>query len=204
MLEERVLHALRGRLMDPALYRTFAEAFVTEWNHAQSDAAAERSAHEAELQRARQQIERLVDALANGMPPASVGVRLQQLEDRRLQLEAELAQAAPEAPRLHPALPELYRAKVADLVSVLGGEDGAAARDLVRGLVDRITLHLEADGHRVEVHGELAAILALSGAGGTHDNGPGVSAGAASVAAAVSEQVKMVAGTGFEPVTFRL
>ena len=89
VLEERVLQALRDRLIDPVLYRTFAEAFVAEWNRAQGDTAADRAAHEAELQRARQQIERLVEALASGMPPASVGARLQQLEARRLQLEVQ-------------------------------------------------------------------------------------------------------------------
>ena len=203
-LENRALQALRSRLMDPALYRAFAEAFVAEWNHSQGDAAAKRAADEAELQRVRHQIERLVDAIVNGTPAAALNVRLQQLEARRLQLEAGLARAAPEVPRLHPALPELYRAKVADLVVALDGEDGAAARELVRGLIERITLHPEADGHRVEVRGELAAILALAGggvsgnsasgtlSGGTYDKGPGITAGASRLAL----QVKMVAGTG--------
>ena len=64
----------------------------------------------------------------------------------------------------------------------------------------------------MEVRGGLASILALVGSsvsgnsatgtlsGGTHDGGPGISTGALSLAM----QVKLVAGTGFEPVTFRL
>ena len=203
-LKDRALHALRSRLMDPVLYRAFAEAFVAEWNHSQDDVAAERAANEAELRRAQQQIERLVDAIVNGTPAAAVNIRLQQLETRRLQLEAELSQAAPEVPRLHPALPELCRTKVANLVLALDGDDAAAARELVRGLIEHITLHPEADGYRVEVQGELASILALAGggisgngatatlSGGTHDHGPGVSAGASSLAV----QMKLVAGTG--------
>ncbi len=150
------------------------------------------------------------EIIIDGSSPRLRGTGLQQLEARRLQLEAELAQAAPEVPRLHPALPELCRAKVANLVSALDGDDAAAARELVRGLIEYITLHPVADGYRVEVRGELAAILALSGfavsgnnasgtlCGSMHGKGPGVSAGA------LSMQVKLVAGTGFEPVTFRL
>ncbi len=106
---------------------------------------------------------------------------------RRLQLEAELAAAVPVAPRLHPALPELYRAKVADLVTALDGDDATAAREQVRSLIEHITLHPEGDGYRVEVRGELSSILAM--AGGAHDKAAYVSA------AALSMQVKLVAGT---------
>ena len=49
---------------------------------------------------------------------------------------------------------------------------------------------------RVEVRGALAAILAISGA--AHSKGPGISA------EALSLQIKMVAGTRFELMTFRL
>ncbi|MGI4801263.1 MAG: recombinase family protein [Janthinobacterium lividum] len=209
-LEDRALHTLRARLMDPTLYKAFSEEFVAEWNRSQGDAAAGRAARDAELQRVRQQIERLVDAIVNGTPAVAVNARLQQLEARRLQLEAELSQALPEVLRLHPALPEIYRAKVKDLVSALDGDDAATARELVRGLVEHITLHPEADGYRVEVRGELAAILALCGTGVSSNSASGTLSGgtnnkAACVsAAALSVQIKMVAGTGFEPVTFRL
>ena len=55
---------------------------------------------------------------------------------------------------------------------------------------------------RIEVRGELGAILRLAEgarvAGGQNDKSPG------GVAEAFVSQVKMDAGTGFEPVTFRL
>ncbi|WP_171034290.1 zinc ribbon domain-containing protein [Lichenicoccus roseus] len=209
-LEDRALEALRCRLMEPALYKQFAEAFVAEWNRAQGDASANRAAKEAELQQIRQQIERLVDAIVNGTPAAAVSARLQQAEARRLQLEAELFAAAPEAPRLHPALPELYRAKVGDLVTALEGDDAAAARELVRGPVEHITLHPEANGYRVEVRGQLAAIIALSGTGMATSSGVGALSGdtdaksSGMTAKELSLQMNLVAGTGFEPVTFRL
>ena len=46
--------------------------------------------------------------------------------------------------------------------TALDGEDGAAARNPVRGLIKHITLHPETDGYRVDVRGELAAVLGLA------------------------------------------
>ena len=48
----------------------------------------------------------------------------------------------------------------------------------------------EGKAQRVEVRGELAAILGLASGGRS--------------GSVLAEQVKLVAGTGFEPVTFRL
>jgi site-specific DNA recombinase len=105
------------------------------------------------------------------------------------------ASVAP-APRLHPSLAEVYRQRVAELAEALSREDASEARELVRGLVDAILLVPE-DGHlRVEVRGALAAILSLASAGTAKSAGQ--------EADALSKQVRMVAGTGFEPVTFRL
>ena len=195
-LENSVLDGLRERLMDPALYKIFADAFTSEWNRLQGNTAVEQDARAGELQRVRHQIERLVGAIAEGTTAAAVNGRLAALEERRLALEAEAVTAAAPAPRLHPNLAEIYRRKVTDLVYLFQREDGAEARELVRSLVDSVTLHPEGKGQRVEVRGELAAILGLASGGAAIKAG-----GSPDV---LAEQMKMVAGTGFEPVTFRL
>ncbi len=75
--------------------------------------------------------------------------------------------------------------------------------ELVRNIVNEIRLTPVAGTIRIELRGELAAILGL--AGGTNTNGGGPNSKNPNVfAGALSKQVKMVAGTGFEPVTFRL
>ena len=105
---------------------------------------------------------------------------------------AEAATAAAPAPRLHPNLAETDRRRVAALVAALEAEDGAEAREMVRGLVERVTLYPEGDGQRVEVRGELAAILALSrGARRAAGAVGGVGSGAV-----LCEQIKLVAGAG--------
>ena len=135
-------------------------------------------------------------AITEGTPASAVRDRLQALEQRRLSLEAEAETATAPAPRLHPNLAEVYRRKVADLVHALNQEDSAEARELVRGLVGHVTLHPEGCQHRIEIRSELAAILGLAGSPNVEI--PSVSA------EALSMQVKMVAGIGFEPMTFRL
>jgi site-specific DNA recombinase len=144
----------------------------------------------------RQQIDRLVDALADGIPAAAVRDRLASLENRRLTLETEAAAARAPAPRLHPNLAEVYRQKVANLIDALAQEDAAEARELVRGLVESVTLHPDGDHQRIEVRGELATILDL--ASGARDKVFAADSGR------IAEQVKMVAGAGFEPAAFRL
>ncbi len=196
ILEATVMDGLRHRLMDPGLFRTFAQEFTAEWNRLQADAGAELDQLRAEHERVDRRIERLVDASAEGAAVARVTQKLRELERRRLDLEAELSTAAAPAPRLHPHLAEVYRRKVEDLHLALAQDDAGPARELVRGLVEAIVLIPEGGRLRVEVRGELAAILRLSGTGKEKApaGGPELLVG----------QIKMVAGTGFEPVTFRL
>ena len=54
----------------------------------------------------------------------------------------------------------------------------------------------EREALQIDVRGELASILALA-EGARRDKGAGATG-------ALCAQIKMVAGTGFEPVTFRL
>ena len=172
-----------------------------EWNRLQGDAAAEQDGQQTELRQVRQQIERLVDAIVGGTPAAAVRERLTVLEQRRLDLEAALASATAPAPRLHPNLASVYRQKVAELTRVLETEDAAEARDLVRSLVETITLVPAGGRLQIEVRGELAAILQLAdqAKGNRHPQGGGIAAGQV-----LAEQIKMVAGAGFEPAAFRL
>jgi hypothetical protein len=160
-LEDTVLSALRERLMEPELFKIFAEEFTAEWNRLQGQASAEQAARADEMHRVRQQINRLVDAITEGTP-AAVRERLATLEQRRLVLEMEAATAVAPAPRLHPNLAEVYRRKMAELTEALRQEDSGEARELVRSLVDYITLIPDWDRQRIEVRGELAAILRMA------------------------------------------
>lgn len=140
VLEDTVLSALRERLMDPEVFKEYVAGFTATWNRLQAEASAGLSAKRQELSRVEQQIGRAVDAILEGTAPAALRERLSSLEGRKGELERELATTEAPAPRLHPNLAELYRKRVAELSEALSSDDGAEARELVRGLVEEIRL----------------------------------------------------------------
>ena len=92
---------------------------------------------------------------------------------------------------LHPGAAEAYRLLAECLHEVLEGDDAEEVRAEVRRLIDRVDFHpLDGLGKfDLRVHGKLAALLGVS-----------------ERAAALTSECEVIvgAGTGFEPVTFRL
>ena len=116
-----------------------------------------------------------------------------------------MAEAPADTPDIHPNIAGIYAKKVERLAEALNRpEDRDEAADAIRGLIERVTLSPGA--RRGEVHvmlqGEFGAILEWLGARerkeARNDDSPGA------CAAGLGVSSKMVAGTGFEPVTFRL
>ncbi len=70
------------------------------------------------------------------------------------------------------------------------------AFDTIRSLIEEIRLLPESGELRIEIKGELGGILSLCEASDTRKPGR--------EGRAHAEQIKMVAGRGFEPLTFRL
>ena len=119
------------------------------------------------------------------------------LEARKAALIAERDSLPQEHPiLLHPGLAEVYRQKVALLIDALNDPSAQAeAATLIRSLLTEIRL-VPHDGHlALELVGELAGLLAL---GVQNDKSRAFGA------AGLSGSTVVVAGTGFEPVTFRL
>ena len=196
-LETTVLSALRHRLMDPSQFEAYAKNYVAEWNRMQASAAAQLNGKRLELTKVSQQLSKLVDALADGAPVHAVRERMVDLEARKLRLARELEAAEAPAPRLYPRLAEVYRERVSELIAELQAEDSDGLRTRLRTLVDEIRLVPADGGLRVEVRGALGGILRLASG-----DAPGQLAGA--VPDMFDLQFKLDAGTGFEPVTFRL
>ena len=193
-LDATVLDALRHHLMEPELFREFCAEYVREINRLRGDQNGRRDRLQAQLTQIERRLRRIVEAIAEGVPARTLKDELLALEGRQDQLQAELA-AAPEAqkPLLHPNLAEVYRSKVAALQDALTDEVMRdEAFELIRSLVDKIVLVPEGDELRIQIHGERrdpGAVPAEQNAGQSR---------------ALAEQVKVVAGAGFEPATFRL
>jgi site-specific DNA recombinase len=188
--------------MHPDLIKEFIAEFQREMQQDRVSALSERGENERRLTKVREDIDGLLTAITDGMYHSSMMAKMDTLEAERARLEATLAAAPmPEPVALHPGLAAIYASNVSNLTEALN-EDGtrAEAADLLRGLIEKVILQPDPDaphGHRIELFGELAAILSLcSGDLATKTKARTGSAG--------FRQVTVVAGTGFEPVTFRL
>ena len=93
-------------------------------------------------------------------PASEVKDELVANASRRTDLEAQLATADEPPPLLHPSMADLYRAKVEELAAALRRDDSRVeASETLRGLIDAIVLIPEGDQLRIELKGNLAAML---------------------------------------------
>lgn len=193
-VEEAVLYGLKTHLMQPELYEEFARSFVKEANrHRSANASAHRQLR-ANLKNVERKIDRLVDAIADGVDAVSVQARLKALEAERATISSEIEQQIEHVPLLHPNLAMVYRDKVAGLSAALKQDDeGKAAFEIVRSLIQEVRLVPNGNDLAIELVGDLAGILSVVDGART-----------ANSAASKAVQIKVVAGAGFEPATFRL
>ena len=195
-LEERVLDALRHHLMDPTLFKEFCDEFTREMNRLRMNGRASIDAAQIEVKRIERELEKIMQLFLNdAMPIDVVKERSSKLERRRIELHRFLSDAAEPPPLLHPEMATFYRLQVAELYDALREESEAKrmkAAEIIRSLVKEIVLTPEGDELQIDVRGDLAGILGVS----LKTKKPAKEAG--------RSQVEMVAGTGFEPVTFRL
>lgn len=115
---------------------------------------------QAELATVKRKLDGLIDAIAGGLRAAGLQQRLDELESRKSELEARLATPASPPVRLHPNLAQLYRDKVAELhVALSDPELRAEALELIRGLIERVELHPDEGGYRIELVGEITNMM---------------------------------------------
>ena len=129
------------------------------------------------------------------MPASEVKNDLARIAARREELEAMLEGTTEEPVLLHPNMAAHYRAQVARLAEALNAEENRAeAADLLRSLIERIELTPKEGRLEIDLKGDLAGILTLAANKDRplNESDPSV------------QQVKVVAGAGFEPATFRL
>ena len=196
-LEARVLDGLKERLLAPDLVEEFVREFNAEIERNRTLARDRSAAYGRKLANTERKINSMLKAIEDGMYHPSMKERMLELEGERAALMAEMepSEAANVDVLMHPNLPELYRRKVSELERLL--EDGAErddARGVIRSMIDRVVLtpRKAATGLEATLYGEIAAILA-------------VCERASSNTAPVTEtssQLSVVAGVGFEPMTF--
>jgi DNA invertase Pin-like site-specific DNA recombinase len=187
-IETRVTAAIKGLLLDPAVVEEALREFQDRSAQRRSSVRAARAKQEAELAEVKRRAARLIDQVADGvLSGAAVQEKLAALEHARETLERELAATPVEVVTVpHPALPKRFRDLVERMNTALAQSDTperAEAREAFRALIREVVVSPAAERGRfdVSVETEMAALVAQDGHIST-----------------------MGAGTGFEPVTFRL
>ena len=199
-LEATVLEGLQSRLMDPALCDEFCKEYTRHTNRLRGEGNARHKVDRAALVKIDRELDRLVQALMDGVPASRVKDKMTDLENRKAETEARIREASDNPVLLHPNMAHYYRDQIAQLREALADERAqAGAADIIRKLVDKVVLTpvADEDGRKsltIDLQGHLAGILSLA----TKAKRPLGESGLPVT------YTKLVAGTGFEPVTFRL
>jgi site-specific DNA recombinase len=187
VLEGVVLELLKTRLMQPEAVANFVNDFAELSNAHGAEQAQERQRLEAERATIKRKLEGLNDAIAEGLRSPGLKEKLLDLEGRVAAIDTELGRPAPAPVRLNPNLSELYRRKVTELAVTLADPRIAQpAREVVRGLIERVSVSWEEGQAVVALDGALTALIGLA----QNAKGP-------ALAGPLGSSVKVVAGAGF-------
>jgi site-specific DNA recombinase len=162
-LETKVLDGLRNQLMHPDLVTTFIKEFHRQVNLQRAEQEGRRDRTARDLEKTEREIRRVIDAIKAGVPGVAVKDEMAILEARRTDLLAQVEAAPPPMPRLHPNLAELYRQKVMNLAEALNdNHTRLEAAECLQELIEEIRLVSDNGKLRVELFGELAALINLA------------------------------------------
>jgi hypothetical protein len=129
-VEQRVLRALQDKLMRTDFFEEFCREFARE-----------------------------IDAIKAGYAGPELKAEMDD-QVRKNALLAQLTAAYEPLPLLHPSMADLYRTKVEKLAAELQREDTRLeASEMLRGLIDSIVLTPDEGQLRIELRGNLAAML---------------------------------------------
>ncbi|MDN7350151.1 recombinase family protein, partial [Acetobacter senegalensis] len=160
VLEKSVLNGLQTQMMDPALFKEFCDEFTREINRLRMEKGADLVALKSELPKIERELDKAVQAILDGFASSALKTRMEQLEARKAEIEARLAEAPCPPPLLHPNMAELYRQKIGVLHDSLQNEaTGTQAKEAIRSLITRIKLIPENGELAIFLEGDLAAML---------------------------------------------
>jgi site-specific DNA recombinase len=194
-VERRVLHALQDKLLRADFFDEFCREFAKEMNRLRMEQRANLTASKRELTQIEARRRKLLDLMLDGVVSKNEGKgEMLDLTARRDELQQQLKTAHEPPPLLHPSMADLYRTKVEHLAEALQSDASRVeASDALRGLIESIVLTPEEGQLRIELRGNLAAMLTVA-----QETKRSPETGDLLV------PVQMVAGAGFEPATFGL
>jgi len=162
-VEQRVLDAVRDKLMRRDLFEDFCHEYTREMNRLRMEQSAGASNARRELGKVEREIRKLVQAIKDGLSALAIKDELLALEVTQAELKRQL-EGPDTPPLLDPSMSDLYRQKVTHLYEALNGDERslAGAREAIRGLIDEVSLEPLGDQLRIILKGNLAGMLRLA------------------------------------------
>lgn len=162
-VQARVLRALQEKLLRQDLFEEFCDEFTREMNWLRMEHRAGLSAAERKIERIETRRKKLVESIMDGVPASEVKDELNANAARREEPKAKVGAADAPPPLLHPEMAELDRQKVTALAQSLEHpETRTEASEALRGLIDAIVLTPGQGELRIELRGNLAAMLSAA------------------------------------------
>ncbi|WP_142850896.1 recombinase family protein [Telmatospirillum sp. J64-1] len=168
-LEDRVLGALKNRLLDPEAIALAVKVYHEERKRLRQEDGQRLVRLERRLGDLDKQISNIVDMVAEGLATRSMAAKLIDLEAEQDKVTSEikrLTEGDAAVIELHPGAADRWRAWVANLLEALRGSDEQTRRavELVRSMVAYIeVIPGEARGEKyLRLHGHLAQIVNLA------------------------------------------
>ncbi len=203
IVENEMMALLQDQLMQPIHVDEFITAYNRELSVAASESEQDREGKRRELTTVSRKLDGLYDAIADGLRSPGLAAKLESLEAQKAELEEAIDDVRATAPvLLHPNLAGLYQDKVAKLAETLRApsirdEAGEILRDLIDEIIVTPCGMDRNDGWSIELVGNIVEMVALA-------NAPEPRTKRAALDERTARSVKVVAGAGFEPATFRL
>ncbi|WP_405110149.1 recombinase family protein [Phaeobacter sp. BS52] len=192
---ESILSGLRTGLMQDAAYEDFRKKFVEKMRAQEHETGETLRRHDERIRETEKTHANLMRAVEGGAFSEALIERLNVVDTELKALQAEREALVPTPIDLPEDLPALYRTYVADLASTLSDEVVAgSAADELHTLIDTVAVswNEQKEHHELEIQGKLLELLSFTD-----------SKKAATLSGAACS-LKLVAGVGFEPTTFRL
>ena len=146
--------------MEPELFKEFCTEFTKEVNRLRMERGADLEVWKSELERTDRELDKMVDAILQGFPPAKLKDKAEKLEARKAELTELLGNADEPPPLLHPNMAQIYQDRIGQLYENLQREEERAqAAEVFRSLVDQVTLIPEDGELAIVLRGDLGAIL---------------------------------------------
>ncbi|WP_174826660.1 hypothetical protein [Ruegeria arenilitoris] len=195
---ETILSSLREHLMQDEAFQEFKTRYLHHLQHQQMDNGEALRLHDQKTRELEKKISNLMDAIENGQHSSVIVARLNSYDEELKTLQGTRARLVPKSIELPDDMPSLYRGYIDNLVATLTDEGvaGRASDELheLHELLDSVVVSYdqETKNHVLDMQGNPVAMLNK--------------AKPADEAGLVSDDcsLKLVAGVGFEPTTFRL